>query len=139
MKIPTAVFYLALGAIPVAVAFPLAQAPAPPKPVPAETAPAAGPRAREAVSFNITEVESLKLQVAQKDAVIAQIQWQTAVGRFNAEIKAVHDAHGWPDSVVFNPNSMNFAGPPDAMDKPAPAAPDMTKPTGPPVEPAKAK
>jgi hypothetical protein len=123
-----------------------AQAPAPPKPIPAQTAPAA-PRA-EAVPFHITEVESLKLQLAQKDAILAQIQYQTAVGQFNAQIKAVHDAHGWPDSVQFNVNTMSFSGPPDAV---APKTgtpeeipqrgnpPNLDKPTGPPVEPAKAK
>jgi hypothetical protein len=105
------------------------------------------PAIQRNVAYATTEVELLKLQVAQKDALLAQIQYQTAVGNFNAQVKAIHDAHGWPDSVTFHFDTLKFSGPPGA-EKPAPApnpgtpAPNLGTPgtpTGPPVEPAKAK
>jgi hypothetical protein len=109
-----------------AAAHPAQQKPAPPAPP---------------VNYTISEVESLKLQVAQKDVQLAQMNFIGASNAFRATEDAIRKAHGWPDTVTLNPQTLRFQGPPappaaPPATAPAPAAPDMTKPTGPPVQPA---
>jgi hypothetical protein len=80
-----------------------------------------------------TEVETLQLQLAQKDAIIAQQQSQSlhqqaaladqqsqdklsALQKLAEEIKR---KHGWGDDVTFDPNRPGFT----KADKPAPKKP----------------
>lgn len=90
--------------------------------------PAAPPAA--AKKYETTETEQLKLQLKQKDAIIAQIdlntaqrQMQDAMAAINAEAEVVKKAHGWDESVLFNTTSLTFVDPPKPptpTQKPAP-------------------
>lgn len=100
----------------------------------------------EAPKYDPTEVEQLRLEVAQRDAQLAQTraqmacrdlpqqgQFQQALAALNAEATKVREAHKWPDSVQFNPDSLKFY-------MGAPVPPQQQQPTvqpAPKVEPTK--
>jgi|SRR5882724_8702909 len=71
------------------------------------------------VKYEPTEVELLRLQVAQKDAQIAQMQLQQAqqifqqsFGRLRAEADKIKAEHKWPAEVQFKSDTLTFAAPP---------------------------
>jgi hypothetical protein len=78
-----------------------------------------------------TEVQSLRLQVKQKDAQIAQKEMQEATVKFQGALtdlqnegKKVVTENKWPDTTVFDPNTLRFSEAP----KPEPAkAPAVSK------------
>jgi len=76
------------------------------------------------VKYEPTEVEMLRLQVAQKDAQIAQIQlqqaqqmFQQALGRLHLEADKIKAEHKWPAEVQFKMDTLTFAAPPKAPEK----------------------
>lgn len=79
----------------------------------AQSPPAAPPAPAKYVP---TELQLLKLQVAQKDAQLAQIQlqraqqaFQGALAALDAEAGAVKKENRWPDAVQFSPDTLTFA------------------------------
>jgi uncharacterized protein YlxW (UPF0749 family) len=80
-------------------------------------------------SYELTEVQKLRLQVRQKDAQLAQIQvsiaqsaFQKTIDDFNAETKAIEKENSWPETLQLNPQTLQFTEPPPPP-KPAPAKP----------------
>ena len=76
---------------------------------------ASGVLGQTADKWKPTEVESLRLQVAQKDAVIAQqaltqaqSNFQAALDRLHAEAERVRVENKWPDTVKFNDQTVSF-------------------------------
>jgi len=70
------------------------------------------------VKYEPSEVEQLRLQLAAKDAQIAQIQFQNAqyvfqqaIARLHAEADKVKAEHKWPAEVQFKPETLTFAVP----------------------------
>jgi len=70
------------------------------------------------VKYEPTEVEQLRLQLAAKDAQIAQIQFQNAqyvfqqaIARLHAEADKVKAEHKWPAEVQFKQETLTFAAP----------------------------
>lgn len=68
--------------------------------------------------FNPTEVQSLRLQVAQKDAMIAryqlqeaQLKFQTAYGHLLQVCHQVQLDNKWPDNVTCDPDTLAFKQP----------------------------
>jgi len=68
--------------------------------------------------YEPSEVEQLRLQLAAKDAQIAQIQFQNAqyvfqqaIARLHAEADKVKAEHKWPAEVQFKPETLTFAAP----------------------------
>jgi hypothetical protein len=108
----------------------------------------AAPAAQTPKKYEPTEVESLRLQLKQRDAQLAQVAVQQAnavfqktVADFNAEVDAIKKAHGWPAEVQIDQtrlasNEIKFVLPPAQKVVPTGPAVPMDKPTGPPVEPA---
>jgi hypothetical protein len=83
-------------------------------------------------SLTPTEVQSLRLQVKQKDAIIARQQFadaqqnfQNAIAAMNAEADKIKKENKWDDKVVFNPDQLTFTAPPAT---PPPAAPPTPTP-----------
>lgn len=77
--------------------------------------------------FEPTEVQRLKLQVAQKDAQLAQVQlqraqvaFQAALAELDAEAGRVKAANGWPATVQFSPDTLTFVEAPKPTAAPAP-------------------
>ena len=78
-----------------------------------------------------TEVQSLRLQVRQRDAVIAKVQLDAAQQKFQAALKDLSDEaervkseNKWDKTVAFDVNSMSFT----AVAKDAAPAKDKGKP-----------
>lgn len=84
--------------------------------------------------YEPTEIEKLRLQVDQKDAIIAfqkmqaiQKQYQdqqgiysNAVAKLSQTANDIRKAHGWSDKVTFNMQTLTF-------EPPAPAPPPEKK------------
>jgi hypothetical protein len=75
--------------------------------------------------YTPSEIQTLRLQVKQKDAMIAQRDYvaaqqrfQGAVNELNAEADRVKTENGWPRTLLFNSDSLLFSEPPPP---PAPA------------------
>lgn len=73
-------------------------------------------KAQAPATYKPTEVQQLRLQVkqrdawlAQRDAIEAQRRYQQAVGELNALGEAIRMENGWPESVVFNPDKVEFS------------------------------
>jgi hypothetical protein len=97
------------------------QAPAP------QAAPVPVPPAAPKV-YKPTEVQGLKLQVAKDQVDMVKMQYQNAMGQLNSTVEAVRKEEGWPDTVLFNMDSMTFVeGPPKAAAVP-PTTPAPAKP-----------
>jgi predicted lipid-binding transport protein (Tim44 family) len=69
--------------------------------------------------YQPTEVESLRLQVKQKDAQLASYQAQQAqqaaqkaYADLMAEADKVKEAEHWPANVQFDPSQLSFSEPP---------------------------
>lgn len=100
----------------------------------AQAPPAAAPPSK----YEPTEVQRLKLQVAQKDAQLAQVQlqraqqaFQAALAELDAEAGRVKVANGWPSTVQFSPDTLTFVEAPKpsvAPAPPVPTAPEQKKP-----------
>jgi len=78
---------------------------------------ASGVFAGQAVApkYSPTEVQTLRLQVkqrdaqiAQKDAQLAQEHFQSVLAALQAEAEKVRVENKWPETVKFDPNSLNF-------------------------------
>jgi hypothetical protein len=84
-----------------------------------------------------TELETLKLQVKQKDAQLkrqafnqAQAEFQAAYGALMDEANAVKKDHKWPVETLFDPDKLQFSQPPatpPAQPQPQGAAPAPAK------------
>jgi hypothetical protein len=68
--------------------------------------------------YKPTEVQALKLQVAQRDAWLAQRdfldaqrRYQEAVAALNRLGEDVKQENGWPKEVIFNADRAEFAAP----------------------------
>lgn len=96
----------------------------------------APPAAPPASKFEPTEVQRLKLQVAQKDAQLAQVQlqraqvaFQAALAELDAEAGRVKAANGWPSTVQFSPDTLTFVeAPKPTVAPPVAPAPEQKKP-----------
>ena len=89
--------------------------------------------------YSPTEVQGLRLKVAQQAAQLAQRElqlacsepqqkFQKAIGDLNAEADKVKTENGWPKEVGFNPDTLAFTEPP-------PPAPPTPKPAEKPAPP----
>jgi len=58
--------------------------------------------------FQPTEIQSLRLQVKQRDAIIARQNYENAVNQIQAEAEKVRKENNWPDTVRFDFNSLTF-------------------------------
>jgi hypothetical protein len=94
----------------------------------AQTPPAGPPK-----SYTPTEVQSLRLKVAQQAALLAQrdvndaqTRFQASIAAFRAEADKVKAENHWPDVVTFDMGALTFAAPAVA----APPAPAATAPKG---------
>ena len=96
---------------------------------------------QEKPKFSPTEVQGLRLKVAQQAAQLAQRElqfacsepqqkFQKAIGDLNAEADKVKTENGWPKETTFNPDTLVFSMPPPP---PAPAKP-TEKPAPPEVK-----
>ena len=77
--------------------------------------------------YEPTREQHLELEVKQKDAIIAQIQFnqaQAALQRSYQELEeaaaAVKRANGWPPEIQFNQQTLAFGPQPPAPPAPAP-------------------
>jgi hypothetical protein len=68
--------------------------------------------------YQPTEVQSLRLQVRQKDALLAkralddaQTAFQKALTDLNSESEKVKTENNWPKEVSFNPNDLSYTEP----------------------------
>ncbi len=71
-------------------------------------------------SYELTEIQKLRLEVKQKDAqlaqqtaAIAQSRFQSAVTDFNDQVKAIEKENGWPETLQVDPNTLAFREPPE--------------------------
>jgi hypothetical protein len=69
----------------------------------------------DAPKYNPSEVQTLRLQVKQKDAQLAQLDMQAATERFQVALNGLQQAgeavrveNKWPDTVKFDPNTLSF-------------------------------
>lgn len=69
---------------------------------------AAATRETQPDSYIPSEVQSLRLQVRQKDAVIARLNYESAVNALMSEGEKVRLENHWPDTVHFDFNSLSF-------------------------------
>jgi hypothetical protein len=102
------------------------------------------PVAKDPPKYVPTEVQSLKLQVLQKDAQLAQVQlqrlndalqqsqqaFQKALQALQAGADEVKKANGWPADTQFSQDQLTFSAPPTPptppakpAEQPAPAKP----------------
>jgi len=82
--------------------------------------------------YKPTEIQLLKLQNKQKDAVIAKQQrdalqealhtadehFQNALKALNDEAEKVKTEQGWPKELQFSPNDLSYTEPPKEQKKP---------------------
>ncbi len=80
-------------------------------------------RADEPKAYKPTEIQSLRLQVRQKDAQLAQAnlqvaqqQFQAALANLTAEAEKVKLEQKWPADTQFSPNDLSFSAPVPAKD-----------------------
>lgn len=69
--------------------------------------------------FELSEVQQLKLQVKQRDALLAkaamdsaQANFQQAVLNLTAEADRIKIENSWPKETQFSPNELTFNEPP---------------------------
>jgi hypothetical protein len=58
--------------------------------------------------YQPTEIQLLRLQVLQRDAQIAQMQFYQKVAALQAEGQKVKTENKWPADVRFNPDTLTF-------------------------------
>jgi type II secretory pathway pseudopilin PulG len=90
-----------------------------------------------AQSYKPTEVQQLKLQVAQRDAWLAQRDYIEAQRRYQDSVRVLNTLgddikkeNTWPAEVIFNADKIEFVAPP-----PNTARPGAPGPPPPPVLP----
>jgi hypothetical protein len=78
------------------------------------------------VTYKPTEIQTLRLQLAQRDAQLAQKDLQEAQTRFQQalvnltnEANKVKADNKWPADVQFSPNDLTFSAPPPLQPAPA--------------------
>jgi len=98
----------------------------------AQSPPAPGAAASK---YQPTEVQALKLQVAQRDAQLAQIQLQRAQAAFQGALAKLDELAGqvklenkWPAEVQFSPDTLQFETPPKPPPAPMPSARERKPP-----------
>jgi hypothetical protein len=84
----------------------------------------------KAPEYKPNELQMLKLQVRQKDAQIkkqslvqAQAEFQAAYGALMDEENAIKKENKWPDTLLFDPDKLQFTAPPKPVETPKPAEP----------------
>lgn len=72
-------------------------------------------------SYTPTEIQSLKLQIKQKDTIIALKNLQEAQANFTSvrmslmnESDSVIKENKWPQDLIFNPDTLQFSENPKA-------------------------
>lgn len=65
----------------------------------------------KAKEYKPTEIQSLRLQVKQKDALLAWNRYQAAINDLNAEAQRVKKDNHWPDETIFNGDTLQFSEP----------------------------
>lgn len=80
--------------------------------------------AQAPAEYKPTEIQTLRLQVKQKDARLAQVDLRDAQNRFNqaladlnAEGEKVKVENKWPSTVMFSMDTLTFAVPAKAEAK----------------------
>jgi hypothetical protein len=75
--------------------------------------------------FEPTEIQSLRLQIRQRDAQIAQKdlftanqRFQLTLGELQAEAQKIKTENKWPADVRFNPDTLVFEEPPKPAEPP---------------------
>ena len=88
-----------------------------------------------AKTYTPTEVQSLRLQVKQRDAQLAQQavlnaqeKFQAILAALNAEGEKVRLENKWPDTVKFSPDRLDFTEAPAPVPAAKPAVPAPAKP-----------
>jgi hypothetical protein len=91
--------------------------------------------AADAPKYTPTEVQSLRLQVKQRDAQLAQQavlnaqeKFQAILAALNAEGEKVRLENKWPDTVKFSPDRLDFTEAPAPVLAAKPAVPAPAKP-----------
>jgi hypothetical protein len=86
-------------------------------------------------TYKPTEIQALRLQVKQRDALLAQRdyldaqrRYQDAIALLAAEGDSVRRENKWPDSVKFNADTITFTIPEPAPVSTRPPAPTGVKP-----------
>lgn len=81
--------------------------------------------------YKTTETQHLRLQVkqrdawlAQRDAIEAQRRYQQAVGELNALGEEIRKENGWPETVIFDADRIEYTEPPRGAQRPG--APTQT-------------
>jgi len=85
----------------------------------------------KAPEYKPNELQTLKLQVKQKDAQLKRIEFNRAQQDFQAsyaalmdEVATIKKENKWPDNLLFDPDKLQFSAPPAAL----PAAPPKPAP-----------
>jgi len=65
----------------------------------------------KAKEYKPTEIQTLRLQVKQRDALLAWNRYQAAVADLNAEAEKVKKANAWPSETIFNGDTLQFSAP----------------------------
>jgi len=65
----------------------------------------------KAKDYKPTELQSLRLQVRQRDALLAWDRYQKAVVELNAEADRVKKDNKWPADTIFNGDTLEFSAP----------------------------
>jgi len=68
--------------------------------------------------YKLTEVQLLKLQVVQKDAMLLKVQMQDIQRQFQEKVSDLMSTaqkfkleNGWPPDTQFNPDTLTFSAP----------------------------
>lgn len=113
------------------------------KPKPPENVTASVVGTYEPTPDELQRLQVMQWAAGQAQAAVTQASTnlQKIVASFNAEAEAIKKAHGWPADVALDPVALQKSGEIKfVLPAPKPVTPmDLSKPTGPPVEPAKKK
>lgn len=61
--------------------------------------------------YKPTEIQLLRLQVKQRDALLAWNRYQAAVSALTEEAQKVKKANAWPEETIFNGDTLQFSEP----------------------------
>lgn len=82
----------------------------------------------KAPEYAPSEVQALKLQLKLKDAQIAKAQFQQAYASLMDEANSIKKENKWPETLLFDPDKLQFSAPPQPIPNPgAPAPPAKPK------------
>ena len=72
----------------------------------------------KAKEYKLSEVQLLKLQVVQKDAMLLKVQMQDIQRQFQEKVSDLMSTaqkfkleNGWPPDTQFNPDTLTFSAP----------------------------